>query len=476
VLSCPIDSIFATSFGGIMERKKSSTATANADVIEQGAASAAAATPQRGREFTIRNAIVLTMDPALGDFRSGDVHIRNGEISAVGEKLAGGGTSIDGTGFIAMPGLIDTHQHMWISILRGLVGDTAETSYFAWRAKLGPAFTPEHVYRAVRRAMVQAINSGVTTSNNMHHNVRGPDYADATMRAQLEVGQRGMFSYGWADSQAENREIDFADIARLKKAIEADLGNDLVSVGAFLRAPSHSSVDVFLSEYRKARQLGIHICIDGGPQETGGPGIRKLHELGCLGPNMLLVHSPETEKSDRQLLAANDVSFSSSPFTEIDGLAHMPAAIDMAHDGVNVSLSIDNAASPGDSNMFNIARIITNLGRVAAKTPFGFSHKTALQMSTINGARALGIANKVGTLTPGKRADLILVRTHGLNMNPAPDLNPYRLLMVAQTEDVDTVMVDGRILKWGGKLVAFDAHRVIREGAEALEQLMQTVN
>jgi 5-methylthioadenosine/S-adenosylhomocysteine deaminase len=430
--------------------------------------------PARG-EFTIRNAIVLTMDATLGDFRDGDIHVRDGQIVAVGPGLAGGGASIDGSGFIAMPGLIDTHQHMWTSIFRGLVGETLEISYFAARAKLGPSFTPEHMYRAVRLAMVQAINSGVTTSNNMHHNVRGPEHADATIKAQLDVGQRGCFSYGVAELQPRDKEIDFADIARIKRSLAAGLGEGLISLGTFLRSPVETSDDLFRSEYRQARALDILVALDGPQQQTGSPAIRKLNELGCLGPKMLLVHSPDTEKSDRQLLAANGVSVSSSPFTEMAGLAVGTAAIDMTNDGVNVSLSIDTTGSPNDSNLFTVARLVMNLGRLAAKSPVGFNYKTALQMATVNGARALGILDRVGSLVPNKRADIILVRTASLNMNPAANLNPYRLLVGAQSEDIDTVVVDGRILKRGGKLVAIDSDRVIREAAAALGELRQKV-
>ena len=430
--------------------------------------------PARG-EFTVRNAIVLTMDAALGDIRDGDIHVRNGQIVAVGPKLAGGGTSIDGAGFIAMPGLVDTHQHMWTSIFRGLVGEKAEVSYFGARAKLGAYFTPEQMYRAVRLAMVQAINSGVTTSNNMHHNVRSPEHADATIKAQLDVGQRGCFSYGVAELQARENEIDFADIARLKRAVEAGLGEGLITLGTFLRSPVETSDDLFRSEYRQARALDILVALDGPSPQTGSPAIRKLNELGCLGPKMLLVHAPGTEKSDRQLLAANGVSLSCSPFTEMAGLAVAPAAIDMANSSVNVSLSIDTTGSPNNSNMFTIARVIMNLGRLAAKNPVGFNYKTALEMATVNGARALGILDQVGSLAPGKRADLILVRTASLNINPAPDLNPYRLLVGAQSEDVDTVVVDGRILKRGGKLVAINSDHVIREAAAALTELRQKV-
>jgi cytosine/adenosine deaminase-related metal-dependent hydrolase len=124
------------------------------------------------------------MDPAIGDFREADVHLRDGQIVAVGPNLGGGGTAIDGGGFICLPGLIDTHQHMWTAPFRGLVGETREISYFAARGKLGPSYRPEQMYRAVKLAKVQALNSGVTTSNNMHHNCRSVEHTDATIRAQ----------------------------------------------------------------------------------------------------------------------------------------------------------------------------------------------------------------------------------------------------------------------------------------------------
>jgi 5-methylthioadenosine/S-adenosylhomocysteine deaminase len=428
--------------------------------------------PSRG-EFTVRNAQVLTMDPSLGDFSEGDIHIRDGQIVAVGPRLPGGGAPIEARGFIAMPGLIDTHQHMWTSLFRGLVGETREVSYFGARAKLGPSYTPEHMYRAVRLAMTQALNSGVTTSNHLHHNCRSPEHADATITAQQDVGLRGCYSYGPAELHPRDKEIDFADIARLKKAIEGGLGEGLITIGAFLRAPSDTSDDLFRSEFGQAQALGIPVAIDGAAPQTGGAVIRKLSEWGCLGPKLMLVHSPGTEKPERLLMAQSGTSLSCSPFTEMAGLAVMPQAIAMAADGVNVSLSIDTTGSPNDSNMFTIARVVMGLGRMLSGNPIGFNYKTALEMATVNGARALGLIDKIGSLTPGKRADLILVRTSGLNMSPAPNLNPYRLLVCAQTEDVDTVVVDGRILKRAGKLVALDGDRIARDAADALTELRQ---
>ena len=319
--------------------------------MQRGARAQPGGLPPRG-EFTIRGAHVLTMDPAIGDFREADVHVRDGQIVAVGPKLGGGGTAIDGGGFICLPGLIDTHQHMWTAPFRGLVGETREISYFAARGKLGPSYTPEQMYSAVKLAMVQALNSGVTTSNNMHHNCRSAEHTDATISAQEDVGLRGRFSYGPAEAQPADKEIDFADIARLKKAIDGGLGDGLITLGMFLRSPGETSEALFRSELSQAQALGLPVAIDGPAPSTGGAIIRKLSEWGVLGPQLLIVHSPGTEKPERLLMAQSGTSLSSSPFTEMAGLAVMPQAVAMAADGVNVSLSIDTTGSPNDFNMF----------------------------------------------------------------------------------------------------------------------------
>src|ERR1700722_3261374 len=134
--------------------------------------------PKRG-EFVIRGAYVLTYDRELGDLPKGDIHIRAGEIVAVGERLKGGGSEIDGTGFIAMPGFVDTHQHMWTASFRGVTQDPKQYGYFAAKARFGPLSTPEDTYRSVRLCMVQALNSGITTVNDVANNIRDGGHADA---------------------------------------------------------------------------------------------------------------------------------------------------------------------------------------------------------------------------------------------------------------------------------------------------------
>ena len=165
-----------------------------------GAQNAAAQTARRlpaRSEFVIRNAHVLTMDAGLGDVPGGDVHVRNGEIVAVGRGLkAPGATVIDGRTTIVMPGLVDTHWHMWTTFLRCMAGDRMEDGYFPVTTAYGQAMNPEDMYRSTRLAAAEAIYSGTTTVNDECHNVRSFEHAAADISALREIGVRGRWSFG----------------------------------------------------------------------------------------------------------------------------------------------------------------------------------------------------------------------------------------------------------------------------------------
>src|SRR5262249_21578705 len=155
--------------------------------------------PPRG-EFTISNAYVITMDSALSDIAGGSVHVRNGEIVAVGKNVTGGGEGIDGTGMIVMPGLVDTHWHMWNTLFRSFAGDKPEEGYFPTVARFGAQMNPDDVFQSTRLSAAEAINSGTTFVHSWCHNVRSTAHAEADIRALTEVGIRARHSCGWPQS------------------------------------------------------------------------------------------------------------------------------------------------------------------------------------------------------------------------------------------------------------------------------------
>ena len=178
--------------------------------------------PARGT-FVIRNAYVMTMDEA-GDLAGADVHVANGAIVAVGQNLkAPGAAVIDGHGMIVLPGLVETHWHMWNTLLRSMSGDKPETGYFKTTAMLGQKFEPGDMYQGTRLACAEAINNGITHVHDWCHNIRGPAYAEADLKALRESGLRARFSYGWSQGMPNNQ----VDGSRRAQAHARGLGQAL---------------------------------------------------------------------------------------------------------------------------------------------------------------------------------------------------------------------------------------------------------
>jgi cytosine/adenosine deaminase-related metal-dependent hydrolase len=173
--------------------------------------------PQR-RELLLRNGYVMTMDPELGEIAGGDVHIRDGQIAAVGKNIsAPRATVIDGQGTIVLPGLVDTHWHMWNTLLRSFAGDTPDQGYFATAATFGQVMTPEDMYHSTLLGAAEALHSGITTVHNFCHNVRSLQHAEADIRALQEAGLRARWSYGWPQGLADTQVSNLADLETLKR-------------------------------------------------------------------------------------------------------------------------------------------------------------------------------------------------------------------------------------------------------------------
>ena len=191
----------------------------------------AAQLPARG-DFVVRGGYVLTMDPALGDLPRGDVHVRDGAIVAVGTDLAApGAAAIDAQEMIVLPGLVETHWHLWNSTLRGLVADGPTDGYFAVVLRHGQVYTPEDAYRGVRLGLAEALYSGITTVHDWSHNIRGPAWADADLRALTDVGIRARFSYGTRQGHPSDDTMDLPDLARVQREWFARPGEGLLTLG-----------------------------------------------------------------------------------------------------------------------------------------------------------------------------------------------------------------------------------------------------
>ena len=432
------------------------------------------ALPARG-EFVIRGAHVLTMDTGLGDLPSGDVHVRNGAIVAVAASVpAPGAEVIDGRGMICMPGLIETHWHHWTNVCRPFVrNDDPKLGYFPVTAKYGPHFQPEDSYRSAKLGLAEALSAGITTTHNWCHNTRSPAHADAEIRAMSDIGIRGRYAYGPTQGGPNDQPMDLADLARVKKS---GLPSDgLISLGICSRNVGDDSnptrgtvtVDMAKKEWGTARELGLPITL-----HASGPQITKLLDgAGLLGPDVQFVHPTGTSAEDRAILSAKGVSYSMSPIGESrrPGNAGVIQLPEMLESKVKVSLSVDHVTTY-NCDLFVGMRLLysMNLNRLQGKVKI--PTKRLVELATIDGAHDLGIADKVGSLAPGKRADLILIRTTDLNIGPIGD--PYdAIVFLAQPGNVDTVVVDGRILRRKNQFTMLDQAKVTQEAAATIAAL-----
>ena len=432
------------------------------------------ALPARG-EFVIRGAAVLTLDPRVGDFARGDVHVRDGVIVAVAPSIAAASaTTLDGGGMICMPGFVDTHWHLWTSALRPLMRvDEPARGYFPVSTRLGAVYTPQDSYANVRLGLAEALSAGATTVHNWAHNVRSPAHADAELRAQRDMGVRGRFSYGPAQGMPNDQPMDLAGLVKIQREWMPNdgmltLGICSRNIGASQTAlRGQVSLDMARQEWGGARKLGLPITL-----HTSGPSpVKLLEDAGLLGPDVQLIHPLLTTAEERKILKDRGVSYSIAPIGE-SGRPAKAGVIqlgEMLEAGVKVSISTDLTGT-FNCDFFQCMRILyqQHRHRIGARIPL--TTKRLVQLATLDGAVDLGIADRTGSLTPGKRADLILVRTGDINMAPVGD--PYEaLVMLAQPRNVDTVIVDGRILRRAGQFTALDHAQVLKEAVDSAAAL-----
>ncbi len=434
-------------------------------------------------DLIIRSGYVVTMDPELGDIPDGDVLVSGGRIAAVGAGLgAGGARELDARGMIVAPGLVDTHWHMWNTLLRsmsgGMAGEGQQAGYFSVSLGLGQAFTDQDNYQGTLLACAEAINSGITTVHDWSHNVRGPAHAEAELRALAQAGLRARYSYGYSAGHPNDQAMDIDGL----RALHRDWDWPAAGAGGAahprhgLPGPGGSNPamrvppGVYQREMAAARELGLPVTVHAsGPPAAAGQ-IAALAGAGLLGPDLQVVHANSATPAEIAQLAEAGCAVSLSPFSELLIGYGLPRTAELLAAGIRVGLSVDTTALTGNADMFAIMKLTQGLINATAHQEFACTARQALALGTIGGARSLGLDGVTGSLTPGKRADVILVSTGHPNLGVLTD--PAGLLVTAaQPANVDTVLADGQILKRGGSLVTLDGERISAQAREALARV-----
>jgi 5-methylthioadenosine/S-adenosylhomocysteine deaminase len=444
----------------------------------QGAPNPGTAAPPRAGDFILRGGYVITMDRDLGDIPIGDVHVRNGEIAAVSASVeAPGAEIVNAHGMIVMPGFVDAHSHVWNALLKNMPRSGAE--YFRLKDVFGKHHTPIDYYRANRLFLTEALNAGITTVINYAHNTQSPAHVDEEIRAMRESGLRGRYAYGGPDPYPREKAIDLQEILRIKRQWFGLGSGGLVDLGFGLRAPApvgSPPPPAYPHEFRFARDNGLPIILHSGfPPNGMTPG--KLKPEGFVDQSMIFVHSLRFDQRDRDVMAETGASNAFSLFNDMRnqrGMELRLQILEMVRGGVNICLSHD-ATALNPTSMFDQMRLAFHIAAPVAETPvenIELTQTQCLEMGTINGTRAMGLADRVGALTPGKRADVIMLRATDLNMMPFTD-GRSAVLHSATTANVDTVIVDGRVLKFGGRILSVDVEAVRRQAAESFYLIRQ---
>jgi len=462
------------------------TGLIGAGLLGAGAASVPAparaqtATPTRG-EFVIRKGTVVTVDDALGKLTDADVHVKDGEIIAVGADLAvpAGTEEIDASRMIVMPGLIDTHFHIWTSLMRNMLSPGNE--YFAIKRAFVPNMTPEAFYASDMLAFAEAVNVGVTTLHNYDHHCMNADTVEAEMRAHADSGVRSLFTFGHPDGLDAEQTIDLELAERIHSEWfgHSSPFEGMVTMGLNTRGHHRLSEEVYRTEADWAFDRDLMFAMHAG-QSRRNFELKPLDDWGYLGPKSLIVHGVHANEEDRALMAAKGASLSYSVQSEMRlGSAGYQAEqlVHMFNDGINVSFSFDTN-SLAQIDMFETMANAWYMGipfngtSTEGLSPLNF--EDVIKMATINGAKALGIGDVTGSLTPGKRADIILLRADDLNLVPGGFVDGM-VARSARAHNVDTVIIDGRVMKRGGEVVGLDVGQITENVAKAAYDARQKI-
>jgi 5-methylthioadenosine/S-adenosylhomocysteine deaminase len=429
-----------------------------------------------GRKL-IKGGTILTLDPSLGDFPSGDVVIEGEKIVAVGRGLANGEVDvIDATGMIVMPGFVDTHRHIWEGLLRNIGTDVpleGRTSYISFVLhKLAPAFSPEDAYVGNLISALGAIDAGITTLLDWSHIQASPEHTDAVIKALDDSGLRAVFAYGfpWWGKWEERQPSWF-----VRAATEHFSSSDQrLTLALAAPGPEFTDFEVSRDHWKLARETGARITTHVGVGTYGQDAkVQRFGEAGLLGSDTTYIHCTTLNDTEIQMIVDTGGTVSLASPVEMMMGHGMPPIQKFLDRGLRPSLSVDVETNvPAD--MFNQMRSILPLQRAqaarAGKEPV--SAREVLAYATVEGARANGLDSKVGTLTPGKQADVIMLRTDRMNVTPLND--PATAVVTGMdTGNVDTVIIAGRMMKQGGKLLHVDWPAVRRMALESRDRVIE---
>ena len=457
--------------------------------------------PPRGRRVLIKGGVVLTMDPTIGDFEDADVLIDGSKIVEVGPNLDAAAQVVDARGMIVMPGFVDTHHHQYETIQRannadgnlqfagvGPVwpqegyGTVVQSIWTTGRIEIGDdviwdlgrsPYDPEDNYISELVASISQINQGVTTGIDTSQSSHSPEHTDALIEGLMDSGRRSLFVYSGGRSDTPGYEFP------------GTIGDSTTGLGR-LRAQWFNSEDQLVTlghsggppdGWLLARSFGAVIV-----NHNNSDGTNIIENADLLGPDIEQIHCARFVPEAYQLCADNGVHISIAVAIEMQ-MGHGTPPFQQCLDvGILPSLSadVDTNMTPDMFTLmrsgFTLQRALIHARALAGETglPPLLTCYQVLQMATIAGAVSAGLGDKIGTLTPGKEADIILLNARALNTWPLNNA-PGSVVTMMDTSNVDTVFIGGRLMKWRGKLVGVRVGKLLDEIEAARDRVLARI-
>lgn len=437
--------------------------------------------PRPGAPVVFRGGTVLTMDAGRRVLQDADVLVEGERITAVGPSLEvpEGTSEVDASRGIVMPGMIDTHRHMWQTAMRGYGADWTLTQYFVWNyLNYGKLFRPEDIYAGNLLSGIESLYSGVTTTVDWSHNLQTVEHAEAAVDALQEVPGRFVLAYGniqaapweWS-AQPEFRDFVSRRLSAGNDMLGFQMAFDVTGDPEF---PERKAFEV-------ARELGAAVTTHAGVWgATSDVGVQQMTDNGFADERTVFVHAASLSSDSYQRIAATGGSVSVSTESEQScGQGYPPTWVLRNHD-IPVSLSMDTSVW-WSADLFSAMRSTLGADRSREHLEAHAKGETCtnctlradqvVEWATLGGARALGLQDSVGSIEVGKKADLLLIKNDD---SPVmfPILNPYgHVVFQAQRGDVHTVVVNGRVVKHAHRLVDTDLEKARQVVGATVEYL-----
>ncbi|MCA0922944.1 amidohydrolase family protein [Pseudooceanicola nanhaiensis] len=465
-------------------------------------------------DYVIRGAAIVSVDPEVGNLSRGDILVKGDRIAAIGPDLAVEDAEvIEADRMIAIPGLVNAHNHLWQTVIRGIGSNFGGADYYNYlHAGAAPRYTPDDLLWSETAGGYSMIDAGTTTVFDWCHNNPTPEHSDAAIDGLMASGVRALFGHGTVKPKPKPGEPHFSEIPHPREHIErlrkGRLASDdaLVTLAMCVLGPDYSTIDVCRKDFALAKELGLissaHVW--GRRNRLNPGGYLDLAKEGLLPERHNVVHANYISDEEIRLLVESGGTITATPPVELRGHGVPPLVGRVAAQGGRPSVANDSEVGVG-GDMFSTLRISLQADRFYRNvqtqreleegtnpeaaafeaenlktigTGGGVYQKEkittgeALKWATLNNAAVMGMEDKIGSLTVGKKADIVLLRRDDWNMTPA--LNPENAVaMFAHPGNVDTVLIDGEIRKRGGRLVdASGAAKALAEIRERGPRLM----